>query len=161
MTDAAIAGELWVDETTGEVLNIPAGVGDIMEWLALQDAEASANLDGWTQRRAILKAKMEAELTRNGLQSARTRFGTIRIVDATTTETGRPEKVPEVVREFELGAQAEMAIYQTAKTLDVKALRALPVAIVPAVAREALIDSAPKKGYVKRDPPRQTAPEAQ
>lgn len=160
MTDAVIVGEIFVDPESGEVLEIPAGVVDLMEWLALQDLEAVENITGWEQRRAILKAKVKDQLARNGLQSVKTRFGTFRSVDSSTTETGQPDRVPEVVREFELGKEAELAIYQTAKTLDVKGLRALPVTMVPPVAREALIESAPKRGFVKRDPPRAAAPAA-
>lgn len=51
----------WVDEATGEILEIPTGVGDRLAWAVSQRHHAKEEEDEWAKRRHKLDALIQAE----------------------------------------------------------------------------------------------------
>jgi hypothetical protein len=147
-------GGLVIDPGTGEVLSRPAGTTEgefdqltrICSEAQQTIREAQAVLDA--ARAALLKL-----LADEGLDSMRTPYGTAS-VRTRVTRAGKPERVEEIVRRFELAREQVEQIWMCAASLDAKKLDALAEAgALPAGAVEDMID-VKSTSYVQVSAPR-------
>jgi hypothetical protein len=148
------AGGLLIDPETGEVLSRADGTDEsefdqltrVCREAQRQIKEAQAVLDA--ARAALLKL-----LSDEGLPSIRTPYGTAALVTK-VTRAGRPERVEEIVRRYELAREQAEQIWMCATALDAKKLDALVEA--GALPEEAVQDMVDVKttSYVQVSAPR-------
>lgn len=148
------AGGLVIDPATGEVLSRAAGAAEgEFEQLTRVCSEAQQTI---REAQAVLDAARAALLkllTDEGLDSMRTPYGTAS-VRTRVTRTGRPERVEEIVRRFELARDQVEQIWMCAASLDAKKLDALAEAgALPAEAVDDVID-VKSTSYVQVSAPR-------
>ena len=132
--------DLIIDESTGEVLELPQNAGDKAEFLTyrlvtLQEAERA-----YKQAIVLLKLALKRELEGLDLKSLQTQYGRP-VIRTRTTREGIPSRLEEVREKFELRSHMVSAIWQSATAFDSKALDALVEDYnVPREAIEALIE---------------------
>ena len=79
----SIVDGIGIRPDTGEILDdVP---GDTVEWLTLQDVIAARNIDGWQQRRAVVKQALSRQLSQAGEKAIKTKYGTHNIRDGRET----------------------------------------------------------------------------
>ena len=119
------AGDFRIDPETGEVLNGSAGHGeDQVAELTRICVEAQRAMREQEQVYNAARAALQRILEETGRQSVQTAYGapTLR---SQLRRSGRPERVLDAVRRFELSRDQEQLIWQTATALDAKELEAL------------------------------------
>jgi len=130
-------GDIIIDEETGEILQLPEGIGDPLEWLTHKANEANAASKAWKGIAGKYCNALGGLLTKAGVKSMRTQYGTpghrTRV-----DRRGRPERLPQAVERYELSPSQQFAILGCASALDAKRLDALEG--VPTEAKEDLID---------------------
>lgn len=114
-----------IDPATGEVLGGSAGSGDdqITE-LTRVCAEAQRVMKDQEAIYNAARAALERLLTESGRQSVTTAYGTPSLRRQIRRQ-GRPERVSDAVRRFELSQAQENLIWTCATALDAKQLDAL------------------------------------
>jgi hypothetical protein len=135
------AGEVAIDPETGEVVGWSAAVGtDEVEYLARLCAEAKGVIDEQQRVYDAARKALEQILLDRGEQSIKTAYGTPSL-STQNRRTGRPERVAEIVRQFELSRDQEQLIWMCATALDAKELDDLAQArLLPREAVEELIE---------------------
>ena len=154
-------GDLLVDEESGEILEWGDVSGDKFEHLTLQAIKAQANIAGWEQSLGILKRALGWMLSQADQRSIRTPYGTPRWASR-IDRVAMPERVPLVVRDYELPREIEGLIWMTARALDPKKLTELEaIGTLPEGICKALIEDKPRGPWVQIDAPREQPPEIQ
>jgi hypothetical protein len=135
------AGGFSIDPETGEVLGGGSARGeDQVTELTRICVEAQRAMREHEQVYNAARAALQRILEESGRQSVRTAYGspTIR---SQLRRSGRPDRVPEAVRRFELSRDQEQLIWQTATALDAKELEALAEAgVLPADAVAEIVE---------------------
>jgi hypothetical protein len=134
-------GDLVIDESTGEVLDWPAGTGNRVEYLTKLCVEAQQAIKAWEAALNGYKHALGKLLDDEAVTSLKTGYGTPAWRTQNRT-TGRPERVADVARAHELAPAQVDEIWRCATALDAKRLIALADAgaIPPSVAAD-LIDT--------------------
>lgn len=135
------AGEVAIDPETGEVVGWSAAVGtDEVEYLTRVCAEAKGVIDEQQRVYDAARKALEQMLLDRGAQSIRTPYGTPTL-STQNRRAGRPERVTEIVRRYELSRDQEQLVWMCATALDAKELDNLAQAgLLPAEAVEELIE---------------------
>lgn len=130
-----------IDPETGEVIGWSAAfAADEVEALTRICSEAQAVIKEQQRVHDAARAALERLLTERGQRSVTTRFGTpsLRVQNR---RSGRPERVTETVRRYELSRDQEQLIWMCASALDAKELGDLAQAgLLPAEAVEDLVE---------------------
>ena len=122
---AVAAGELTIDPETGEVLGgATLAPEEQLAELARICAEAQRAMKEHEAVYNAARAALERLLTEAGRQSAPTPYGTPTLRNQ-QRRSGRPDRVIDAVRRFELSREQENLIWMTATALDPKELDAL------------------------------------
>ena len=129
-------GDIIIDEETGEILEMPEGIGDPLEWLTHRTNEANAASNAWKGIAGMYKKAIGELLNKAGVKSMRTQYGTPGW-RGRVTRMGCPELLPDVAERYELSRAQQDAILACASQLDAKELDALEG--VPAEAKRDLI----------------------
>jgi hypothetical protein len=148
------AGGLLIDPETGEVLagSTPGGESDF-DQLTRACREAQQQIKEAEEVLKAARAALLKLLSDEGLPSMRTPYGTASVISK-TTRTGKPERVDEIVRRFELARDQVEQIWMCAASLDAKKLDALAEAgALPADAVQSMIDEK-RTSYVQVSAPR-------
>jgi hypothetical protein len=148
------AGEFRIDPETGEVLNgNPARDEDQVTELTRLCVEAQRAMREHEQVYNAARVALQRILEASGRQSVHTAYGspTIR---SQLRRSGRPDRVLDAVRRYELSRDQEQLIWQTATALDAKELEALAEAgALPADAVAEIVELK-SVGYVQLVLPR-------
>lgn len=149
---AVKVNDIIIDEESGEVLDLPENAGDLIELLTyrlttLQEAERA-----YKQAIVLLKLALKRELERLDLKSLQTQYGRPSI-RSRTTRTGKVERLPGAIQDFELNETDTEAILLCASNLDASELEALAdlsPSLRPAI--EALIEETVSEEWVQVAP---------
>jgi hypothetical protein len=155
--EAVKIGDLIIDEETGEILEMPEGAGEPLEWLTHRANEARAASKAWEGIGGMYKKAIGQLLIKAGVKSMRTQYGTPGW-RGRLTRTGRPERLPEVAKEHELSRDQQNAILGCASALDAKKLDALEG--VPKEAKAGLVDES-ESSWVQISPATPQPPEVE
>lgn len=139
---------LAVDED-GVIHDLPPGA-DAMEAVMESLVLCDRNIAGWEQKKALLRKALEKHMSREGLKRLETKWGRAVQVEPGVSEFGKPEEIPGIVRDLELDMATELSLYQTAKTLDAKKLRAMTF---HEDVLNRLIGTKMRAGFLRFDPP--------
>ena len=131
--------DLIIDESTGEVLELPQNAGDKAEFLTYRLVELQNDERAYKQAIVLIKLALKRELEKLDLKSLQTKYGRP-VIRSRVTRTGKVERMPDVVHSFELSQRQMDFIYATAANFDVKKLEQLAEGFVPREAIEALIE---------------------
>jgi hypothetical protein len=131
---AVKVGDLVIDEDTGEILELPAGVGEPIAWLTHRANEAKAAKKAWEALEAMFKAALGRLLIQSDLKKMTTEYGTPGWRSRKTLRVDM-DRLDDVVQEFELGPADIAAIRGCVKAYDAKAILELEI---PLGARMAL-----------------------
>jgi hypothetical protein len=133
--------EVTIDPETGEVVGWSAAfASDEAEALTRICAEAQAVIKEQERTYNAARAALERLLVERGERSITTRYGTPSL-RSQNRRSGRPERVVDTVRRFELSRDQEQLIWMCASALDAKELEGLVQAgLLPAEAVEDLIE---------------------
>ncbi len=137
--------DLIIDEETGEVLELPENAGDKTEFLTyrlvtLQEAERA-----YKQAIFLLKLAIKRELEGLDLKSLQTQYGRP-VIRKRVTRKGKVERLPMVVKDFELDEGTVEVILHCASSLDATSLDALAESdSLPAGVAKALIEETPSE----------------
>jgi len=136
------AGDLQIDPETGEVSGWSAATDtEQFAYLTRICAEAQAVIKAQEAIYNAARAALERLLLERGEQSVKTPYGTPSLRTRTVRD-GRPDRVVEVVRRYELSREQEQLIWMCATRLDAKELDALAEAgVLPAEAVASLIEA--------------------
>ncbi len=138
--NAVRVNDLIIDESSGEVLELPENAGDVVEFLTYREVELKRGEDAYKQARALVKLALKRELEKLDLRSLETQYGRPTIRTRTTRKAG-VERLVQVQHDFELNQQQRDCIFLTASTFNVKDLEHLAdVDVLPREAIEALIE---------------------
>jgi hypothetical protein len=149
-------GGLTIDPETGEVLSSSHGAEeDQVAELTRMCAEAQRAMKEQETVYNAARAALLRILTESDRQSVTTAYGTPTI-RRQTRRSGRPDRVLDAVRRYELSRDQEQVIWQTATTLDAKELDALVEAgVLPADAVADIVETR-AVSFVQLVPPRAT-----
>ena len=157
-TDAIRIDDLIIDEETGEILQLPVGIGDPLEWLTFRAADAGAAEKAWKAAAGMYKKAIGELLNQAGVRSMQTQHGTPGW-RGRTTRTGRPDRLPKIAEEYELTRRQKNAILACASELDAKRLdELLRKDLIPREVRDALIDES-GSSWVQISPAKPAPPE--
>ena len=134
------AGGFSIDPETGEVLNGDGSGEDQVTELTRICVEAQRAMREHEQVYNAARAALQRILEESGHQSVQTAHGspTIR---SQLRRSGRPDRVLDAVRRYELSRDQEQIIWQTATALDAKELAALAEAgVLPAEAVAEIVE---------------------
>jgi hypothetical protein len=135
-------GDLIIDPATGEVLS-RAGASSESEFdqLTRVCAEAQRTIKEAQTVLDAARAALLRLLADEGLTAMRTPHGTASL-RTRVTRTGRPDRVEEIVRRYELARDQVEQIWMCAATLDAKKLDALVEAgALPVEAADEIVDT--------------------
>lgn len=149
MTDDAIkVGDLIIDEETGEILQLPEGVGDPFEWLTHKANEAAAAIKAWTAIGGMYKSALGELLTKAGVKSMRTQYGAPGWRSRRNRKV-RIDRLPQVIDDHELSHGDVLTLLLCASELSVTKVEALEL---PGEAMKELIDEQPASTWVQISP---------
>jgi len=131
---AVKVGDLVIDEETGEILELPAGVGEPIAWLTHRANEAKAAKEAWAALEGMFKAGLGRKLIESDLKKMATEYGTPGWRSRKTLKVDM-DRLDAVIQEFDLGISAITAIRGCVKAYDAKAIMELEI---PLGARMAL-----------------------
>lgn len=136
------AGDVSIDPATGEVVEWSGGAAeDEVTRLTRICAGAQRAIKEHESVYNAARAALERLLIDTGRRSVQTAYGTPSLRNQ-TRRTGRPERVLETARRYELSPQQESLIWTCATTLDAKQLDALVDAgALPADAVAEIVES--------------------
>lgn len=155
--EATKIGDIIIDEETGEILQMPEGIGDPLEWFTHLANEANAASNAWKATAGMYRQAIGRLLDQAGVKSMKTQYGTPGW-RGRLNRKGRPERLPEVTEQYELSRDQQNAILGCASALDAKLLDALEG--VPQEAKSDLIEVS-ESSWVQITPPRPAPPDVE
>ena len=148
MTDAIKIGDLIIDEETGEILQLPEGVGDPLEWMTHQANEARAAEKAWAAVGGMYKTALGDLLTKAGVKSMRTKYGAPGWRSRRNRKV-RLDRLPQILEDHELSHEDVLTLLLCASELSVTKVEA---GDLPADALKELIDETPPATWVQITP---------
>ena len=132
--------DLIIDESTGEVLELPQNAGDKAEFLTYRLVELQNDERAYKQAIVLIKLALKRELEKLDLKSLQTQYGRP-VIRSRITRTGKVERLAGVIKTFEMPTHARLLILNTASGFDAGLLDGLAEeGRVPREAIEALIE---------------------
>ncbi len=149
-TEEAIKiGDLIIDEHTGEILQLPEGIGEPLAWLTHKANEAIRASKTWEGIGGMYKKALGELLNQAGVKSIKTEYGAPGWRERKNVRA-RVDRLPQVIEDFELDHGDLLGLLMCVSGLDVKRLNALKG--LPDGAKEKLIDEQPSTMYVQITP---------
>jgi hypothetical protein len=139
---AVQVGDLTIDPETGELLGTPTTADeDQVTYLTRMCAAAQRAIKEQEAVYNATRAALLRILAESGRPSVKTAHGTPTLRQQ-TRRSGRPDRVLDAVRRYELSRDQEQVIWQTATGLDAKELDALAEAgVLPADAVADIVET--------------------
>ena len=148
-TEEAIKiGDLIIDEQTGEILQLPEGIGEPLEWLTHKANEAIRSGKAWEGIAGMYKKALGELLNQAGVKSMKTQYGAPGWRERKNRKI-RLDKLPQVIKDYELPHGDVLALLLCASGLNLNMVDALKL---PDGAKEKLIDEQPPTMYVQITP---------
>ena len=145
-TEEAIKiGDLIIDEHSGEILQLPEGIGEPLEWLTHKANEAIRSGKAWEGIAGMYKKALGELLNKAGVKSIKTQYGAPGWRERKNV-TARVDRLPQIIEEHELTHGHILGLLLCASALNVKMVEALGL---PDGAQEELIDEHPPTQYVQ------------
>ena len=129
--------DLIIDESSGEILELPENAGDVVEFLTYREVELKRGEDAYKQARTLVKLALKRELEKLDLRSLQTQYGRP-VIRSRVNRKGQMDRLQAVARDHELTREQMEFILWCASSLDAKRLESLDS--VPREAIEALIE---------------------
>jgi len=138
--NAVRVDELIIDEDSGEVLELPEGAGDKVEFLTYRLVELQRDMKAYEQPVYLLKLALKRELEGLDLTSLQTQYGRA-VIRSRVNRKGKAERLVLVRSEHELSLEQVSAILYCASGFTASELDGLVDAnIIPHEVAEALIE---------------------
>ena len=132
--------DLIIDEDSGEVLELPEGAGDKVEFLTYRLVELQRDMKAYEQPVFLLKLALQRELEKLDLRSLQTQYGRP-VIRSRVNRKGKAERFVQVRTEYELSfGQANDILTCTSGFYPDKLDALAEKGIVPREAIEALIE---------------------
>jgi hypothetical protein len=122
--DAIKIGDVIIDEETGEILAMPEGLGDPLEWLTHKAKEANEASKAWAAQKGMYHAAIGRLLAEAGVKAMKTSHGTPMHMTRTDRRASG-DAVHRAIAEHELSPMQQRAIFLCAASYNVKELEAL------------------------------------
>jgi hypothetical protein len=122
--DAIKIGDVIIDEETGEILAMPEGLGDPLEWLTHKAKEANEASKAWAAQKGMYHAAIGRLLAEAGVKAMKTPHGTPMHMTRTDRRASG-DAVHRAIAEHELSPAQQRVIFLCAASYNVKELEAL------------------------------------
>jgi hypothetical protein len=146
--EVAKIGDIIIDPESGEILEMPEGVGDPIEWLTHKTNEAQRAGKAWEAVTGMYKAALGELLNKAGVKSMRTQYGAPGWRSRPNRKV-RVDRLPDVIKDYELTRAHVEALLLCAPGLRVKEVEDLEL---PDGVKEKLIEEGMPTAYVQITP---------
>ncbi len=140
--------DLIIDEQTGEILQLPEGIGEPLAWLTHKANDAIRASKAWEGIAGMYKKALGELLNQAGVKSIKTQYGAPGWRERKNRQV-RIDRLPDVIENYELDHGHILGLLLCASGLDVKMVAALKL---PDGVKEKLIDEMPPTTYVQITP---------
>ncbi len=140
--------DLIIDEQTGEILQLPEGIGEPLAWLTHKANDAIRNGKTWEGIAGMYKKALGELLNQAGVKSIKTEYGAPGWRER-KNRTVRVDRLPDVIENYELDRGDLLRLLMCVSGMNVKMVDALEL---PDGAKEKLIDEHPPTMYVQITP---------